>query len=227
MALEPESKQEEEMYKKQLEVRRGKPTIRFHEEEPIVQAPGQLWNWYTRVWRSRWFLFPLGIVVGMVLFLSLLLVLSSSRSSGNAVQMPKSGVITAQISRDYLTLVIAKQLQMSGLPGETSHVQVTLGHNNLVTVSGDDRLSVLGIPVTKHFTITIQLSVVACQLHARVLHASIAGIPVTGFVATFESKINQQLQGQASDLPGGFVYCTTGVLVEGNDIMVMYSATPQ
>ena len=53
-----------------------------------------------------------------------------------------------------------------------------------------------------------------------------AGIPVTGFVQSFESHINQQLQEKPSGLPKGFQYCTTGVRTTPAGMFITYSATP-
>ncbi len=75
-------------------------------------------------------------------------------------------------------------------------------------------------------TITLQLSSVACQPHVTVIHADLNGIPVTGFVALFESQLNQQLQPQQSGLPTGFIYCMTGVQTQTNEVVLVYSTTP-
>jgi len=48
---------------------------------------------------------------------------------------------------------------------------------------------------------------------------------VTGFVQSFESRINQQLQQKPSGLPKGFQYCTTGVRTTPAGMFITYSAT--
>ena len=62
-----------------------------------------------------------------------------------------------------------------------------------MTITADDPFSVLGIGVTKHFQLVVQLFIASCTVHIHVIHADLSGIPVTGFVQVFESNINQQL----------------------------------
>ena len=169
-------------------------------------------------------IFLAGIIVGVVLVLLFLLLFSFDRSTIHPT--PSSGSITAEISRSYLTLLVTKQLKLSGLPGTVSNVQVTLAQNNLMTISGDDQLGVLGLSLTKHFTLTLQMSVVTCQLHVKVIHADLDGIPVTGFAALFENQLNQKLQSQQSGFPSGFTYCLSGVQTTTNILTLFYTATP-
>lgn len=179
--------------------------------------------------RSRWpllLLFVTGIVVGMIAGPLLLFMFSPDHPVQKPTPVSSSSSITVGISRSYLNQVVTKRMNAAGLPGNVSNVQVMLAPNNLVTISGDDQVGVIGLGVTKHFTITLQLSIVSCQLHATVIHADLAGIPVTGFVARFENQINQQLQLQQSSLPKGFVYCVTGVQTQSNQVVVVVSATP-
>ena len=211
--------------KVQVGVTDNQRTHPLHEESTtILSVPSK----QTQGRRSLWSVplaFLLGILVTLVvLFLSFLL-LSPDRSVSGVPQLPMNNAITAQISHDYLTQVVQKELKTSGLPGSISNVQVALGQDNLVTISGDDEISVLGLGVTKHFTLVVQLSVSSCQLHARVTHADLAGIPVTGYAATFENEMNQQLQTQSTGLPSGFTYCITGVQTETNQLVLTYSAT--
>jgi hypothetical protein len=203
-------------------------TLSLHKEVPTVPLKSNR-SGANAGRHTRWSLslvFIAGIVAGIVLVLLLLLVISPDRSGKGSTQTPSNGSIMVGISRNYLALVITKQLKASGLPGTVSNVQVALAQNNLVTVSGDDQIGVLGLSVTRHFTITLQLSSVDCQIHATVTHADLNGIPVTGFVSLFESQLNQKLQSQQSGLPTGFTYCMTGVQAQTNEIVLTYSATP-
>lgn len=87
-------------------------------------------------------------------------------------------------------------------------------------------MDMLGLTITRQFTITLQPFIQNCKPRIRVLHADMQGIPITGFVASFEDQINQQLQFKTSDLPPGFVYCATSVQTTNNTLEVGFSATP-
>jgi hypothetical protein len=112
------------------------------------------------------------------------------------------------------------------MPGNISNVAVDLALGDQMTINGDDGFSLLGIGVTKHFTIVVQPYVSNCVLQIHVVHADVSSIPVTGFVQSFESHINQQLQQKPSGLPKGFQYCTTGVRTTPAGMFVTYSAVP-
>ncbi len=112
------------------------------------------------------------------------------------------------------------------MPGTVKNVQVQLAQNGQINVFGDDVLDVVGIPVTKHFKLTLQPYISSCQLKVHVIHADLSGIPVTGFVANFENQINQQLVVNLSKLPGGFTYCATSVHTAVQNLVVTYSAHP-
>ena len=177
--------------------------------------------------RILWFMiFLAGILVGVILVSLFLLFFSFDRPSTNPAHSPSNISITAEISRAYLTSLITKQVKSSSLPGNVSNVQVTLAQDNLMTVSGDDQIGALGLSITKHFTLTLQMSVITCQLHVKVIHADLAGIPVTGFAALFEGQLNQQLQSQQSGFPSGFTYCLSGVETTTDNLLLLYTATP-
>jgi len=219
MNLPPWTNTDSNEDKRTIPLREGVPTV------PLNPHPSRV----TTGRRTRWplpFVFVAGIGAGIVLVLLLLLVISPDRSGAGSTQTPSTSSITVGISRNYLDIVITKQLRTAGLPGTVSNIQVTLAQNNLVTISGDDQIGVLGLGVTRHFTITLQLSSATCQLHVKVIHADMNGIPVTGFVSLFESRLNQKLQSQQNSLPTGFTYCMIGVQTQTNEIVLMYSAIP-
>lgn len=203
----------------------------FLESEPTapLKSNPAIVSTSRRTSRSQPLVLVTGIVIGIVLALLLFflfLVLSPDASMKNVSQNPSSGSITTEISRNYLTLFITKQLSTSGLPGSMHNVQVSLAPNNEVTVRGDNQVSVLGLSITKHITIALQLSVASCQPHATIIHADLAGIPLTGFAPLFEGVLNQQLQSQQSGLPAGFTYCVTGIQTSTDSVKLVFSATP-
>jgi hypothetical protein len=171
--------------------------------------------------------FVLGLVVGgvAVLFYALAIAnegqpISSSTSSG-------SEAIMMQVSSTYIAQLIEKDISSAGMPGTIHNVKVALVHNGPITVTGDDELELLGLGVSKHFRLTLQPLVRSCQLQVHVLHADMAGISVTGFVAMFENQINEQLQVKPEDLPRGFKYCATNVRTEPQQLFLTYSAKPE
>lgn len=171
-------------------------------------------------------LFLLGIIVGIMGVFLYLLSISSDQQALSLPSTPQTGTIVVQVSSTYISQVVQKNIQSAGLPGKVQNIHVQLAHNQAITVTGDDVITILGINTTRHFTILLQPYIQLCQLHIHVLRADMNGIPVTGFVASFEGKINQQLQVKVSNLPQGFLYCTVGVRTESNALFIIYSATP-
>jgi hypothetical protein len=172
-------------------------------------------------------IFFLGFVVGIgaVLFYTLSIanqgqLVTSQTSSGN-------GAITVQVSASYIAQLVEKTLGSSGIPGSVTNVRVTLAQKNSITVTGDDQLAVMGIGVTRHFSLQLQAFVHSCQLQMHVLHADLGGIPLTGFVVLFESQINKQLQFDPSSFPKGFTYCVTDVRTRPQELLITYSAKPE
>lgn len=167
------------------------------------------------------------LLIGVVLGIAAIFLYGLS-GEGQIVIVPASakGDIIVETDKAFLTQLVTKNLRDSGLPGQIENVRVDLARGDQMTVNGDDRFSVLGIGVSKHFMFVIQPYVRSCVLQIHVVHADFSGIPVTGFAQIFESHINQQFQKKPEGLPSGFQYCTTGVRTEPAGMFVMYSATP-
>ncbi len=165
----------------------------------------------------------MGIVLGIaVIFLYGL----SGEGQIVIVPAPAKGNLTVEADKAFLTQLVTKNLRDSGLPGQIENIRVDLARGDQMTVNGDDRFSVLGVGVNKHFMFVIQPYVRSCILQIHVVQADFSGIPATGFAPVFENHINQQLQKKPEGLPGGFQYCTTGVRTEPAGMFVTYSATP-
>jgi hypothetical protein len=163
-----------------------------------------------------------GIFVGIAATLLFALSIGGTRP---ALSTPSAqgGDIIIQGGIVYTTHLVNNGLRSSGIVN-ASNVQVTMAQGDLMTIDGDDEL-IFGL--TRHFTIVVQPIIRNCQLQMRVLSASLAGIPVTQFVATFENRINQQLQSKPSALPSGFIYCETSVRTDPRaGIFITVSATP-
>jgi hypothetical protein len=104
-----------------------------------------------------------------------------------------------------------------------SNVQVTFERGDRMIINGDDQIA---FGFTGHFTIVVQPLIASCRLKIHILQANLAGIPITGFVATFEDQVNQQLQSKPTTLPSGFVYCETGVRTDPQGLYLTVSAKP-
>jgi hypothetical protein len=167
------------------------------------------------------------LLIGVVLGIAAILLYGLS-GEGQIVIVPASpkGDIIVETDKTFLTQLVTKNLRDSGLPGQIENVHMDLAHGDQMTVNGDDRFSLLGIGVSKHFMFVIQPYVRSCILQIHIVHADFSGIPVTGFAQVFENHINQQLRKKPAGLPSGFQYCTSGVRTETGGMFVTYSATP-
>jgi hypothetical protein len=183
----------------------------------------------------QWLRSPTGRVVvplvalffGMLLGIFSLLIYGLS-GEGSVVVLPALGKqdIVIQADKAFVTNLIQKNIQSSGMPGTVGNIRVDLAAGDQITINGDDTFGVLGLGVTKHFQVVVQLFIATCSIQAHVVHADLSSIPVTGFAQTFESSINQQLAQKPSGLPNGFIYCATSVKTQPGGITVTYSATP-
>jgi hypothetical protein len=188
--------------------------------QPATQPPGR-----NRIRRSLFFSFTLllGIVIGAI---AVLLVESAISGDGQILataQPPSSSDIIVQAGITYVTHLVDKELRASGML-TPSNVQVMMASGDQITISGDDEI-IFG--VTRHFSIVVQPLIRACQLQMQVIRASLAGIPVTGLVANFQGRINQELQAKPGGLPAGFEYCKTSVRTDPKDgLFITYSAKP-
>jgi hypothetical protein len=166
----------------------------------------------------------LGILIGI-----LSLLLYGLSGDGKLVAVPKagSGNIIVEANKSFLTQIITYNLRQSGLPGTVQNVDVELSRNSQITVSADDVFTtILGIPISKRFTVVVQLFATSCYPQVHITHADLSGIPVTGFVQTFEGNINTQLREKPSGLPNGFNYCASGVRTEPGGAFITYQAIP-
>ena len=170
------------------------------------------------------FAWLIGLLMGFVILL--LVAIGGDAELHPAPTIPAAGDIMVEIDRSFLTHLITQNLQTSGIPGTLKNVQVTLINGDQITISGDDEFILLGIGMSRHFTLVLQPYASSCMLQMHVVHADIGSIPVTGFVNVFESKINSQLSTNPTGLPTGFTYCTVGVHTETGGLFVNYAATP-
>ncbi len=168
----------------------------------------------------------LGIMLGILATLSYILFGAHDRATIGASSSTQPSSLTVQVSSTYLTQVVSRKLKTSGIPGDISNVQVTLGNDNSIQITGQDRFSLLVISVTRPFTVTLQAYTQSCQPRVRVIHADFSDIPVTNFAQNYETQINQEIQLKASDLPEGFTYCAVSVHTQANMLSIVYTATP-
>ena len=175
--------------------------------------------------------FVLGLGVGVI---ALLLYAFTLSTEGRVLVTPlphPGGDIMVQVGPAYITRLVERNLRNSNLPGSVENVRVSLAdsdriHSAQMTVSGDEQISTLGIVATRPITVVVQPLIRDCQLQVHVLHADFSGVTVTGFAATFEGQINQQLEMKPGGLPAGFQYCATNVRTKPQGLFLTYSATP-
>jgi hypothetical protein len=169
----------------------------------------------------------IALLVGVVLGVTALFLFGESGvgpiilGSGSS----KGGIIV-EADRTFITQLVTKNLNSSGMPGQIQNVNVNLTQGSQMIVSGEDVLQIFGVQVNRPFTFNVQLYVSSCFLKIHIVHADFSNIPVTSIAQSFESQINQQLQQKPEGLPSGFQYCTTGVRTELAGIFVTYEATP-
>jgi hypothetical protein len=165
----------------------------------------------------------LGIAIGIISLL-----LFGLSGDGQALPLPGPGKTDISVVADkaFITSLITAKLRQSGLPGTVQNIQIDLASGDQLTINGDDAFNVMGLGFTKHFTIIVQPYVSNCSLQIHVTHADLNSIPVTGFVSSFESIVNQQFQQKPTNLPQGFQYCATSVSTQPTGIMLTYSAIP-
>jgi hypothetical protein len=165
----------------------------------------------------------LGIAIGIISLL-----LFGLSGDGQALPVPGPGKtdISVVASKAFITSIITAKLRQSGLPGTVQNVQVNLASGDQLTINGDDAFNVLGFGFTKHFTVIVQPYVSNCSLQIHVTHADLNSIPVTNFVSSFESNVNQQFQQKPASLPQGFQYCATSVNTQPAGMLLTYSAIP-
>jgi hypothetical protein len=166
--------------------------------------------------------FLVGVVISVMSIVLYALSISGSVQPIVPVPPAQHGDIEVQVGTAYITHLVGRDLRSSGI-GDVSHVVVTLAKGDQMTINGDDQVM---FGFTRPFTIVVQPFVDACQLKVRVLRAELGGISITGFVAKFESQINQQLEGKSTNLPAGFIYCKTSVSTEPQGLHLTYSAKP-
>jgi hypothetical protein len=166
--------------------------------------------------------FLLGVVIGVMSIVLYALSISGSVQPIVPVPLAQHSDVEVQVGHAYITHLVERNLRSSGV-GDVSNVVVTLAKGDQMTIHGDEQVM---FGFTRPFTIVVQPFVDACQLKVRVLRADLSGISITGFVAKFESQINQQLEGKSTNLPAGFIYCKTSVSTEPQGLHLTYSAKP-
>lgn len=170
-------------------------------------------------------MFLFGMLLGLGSLLIYALAISHDANLLPVTTQP-TGAITVQVSPTYIAEVAQQNLSTSGMPGTVQNVQASMTRGGPLIITGNDQISLLGLSVSKPFTIQLQPYVSACQLQVHILHADLNGIAITGLVSTFENQINQELRVKVSELPSGFTYCTVGVRTDPQALFVIYSAIP-
>ncbi len=136
------------------------------------------------------------------------------------------GNIIVETDNSFITQLVAKNLNNSGMPGQAQNVTVNLIQGDQMIVSGEDVFTFVGVQVSRPFTLIVQPYVSSCVLKIHIVHADISNVPVTSFARSFEDQINQQLAIKPEGLPSGFQYCVSSVRTEPAGMFITYSAIP-
>lgn len=169
----------------------------------------------------------LALLLGLAIGLSSVIWYGLSGEGPLVIVPPAAqGNLVIDANKDFVTQLVRNDITDAGLPGHVQNVKVDLKHGAMIVIQGDDVYPVMFLTITKHFTVDVQPYVHACMLQVRVTHADLSGIPVTTFVQSFESKVNQELAKKPAGLPGGFAYCTVGVRTETGGMFITYQAIP-
>nr|BBH91851.1 hypothetical protein KTA_00500 [Thermogemmatispora argillosa] len=172
--------------------------------------------------------FLLGMLCGAcALLVTLFLFLGADRPP-LASAPPDRSELVLQLSSAYLTALVTRSLPQVGLPGQVSHVRLTLQPGALIEVMGDETLTLLGVSVTRPLTLQIQPLTSACHLQVHLLHADWGGLPVTWLAAPLEARLNELLTRQPAPagLPSGFRYCAVAARTTADALWITYSAEP-
>lgn len=210
----------------------GDVEIEIIEEVPAPLPPARKQRLRrTRRWlRSRTgrIVVPLvALVLGLAVGLSSVIWYGLSGEGPLVIVPPAAqGNLVIDANKDFVTQLVRNDITGAGLPGHVQNVTVTLVHGAKMVIQGDDVYPVMFLTITKHFTVDVQPYVQSCVLQIRVTHADLSGIPVTTFVQSFQSKVNQELAKKPAGLPGGFAYCTVGVRTEPGGMFITYQAVP-
>jgi hypothetical protein len=168
-------------------------------------------------------LFLFGMVIGIIALLISLLVISGNRPVLSTAQSPQRSDILVQAGNQYITHLVQRNLRTSGLVN-VSNVAVTMAQGDQMMISGDEQIL---FGVSRPFSVIVQPIIRSCQLEMHVLHADLAGIPITSFIANFEGRINQELFAKSGSLPNGFAYCKTSVRTNPQQgLLITFSAKP-
>src|SRR5438105_2281595 len=77
--------------------------------------------------------------------------------------------IVVQMSSTYISQLLEGKIKSSNLPGKIDNIQVKMAHNAPIAVTGNDSVNILGIDVTRSFTIDVQLVMSSCQVQAHLV----------------------------------------------------------
>lgn len=162
-----------------------------------------------------------GFLLGVIATLIFALLISGDQEPAT-IPSPQQGNVTIQADSTTLGLLFEQSASSEGQ--SFTNVQVQPGNGSQMTVSGDYKSGVLFIQTTRHITMTLQVLVTDCVLQLHILNVGVSFIPITGIVALFETRINQQIKqtfdNLTSNLSGKITYCIVGVKTEPTGLSI-------
>ncbi len=120
------------------------------------------------------------LVVGIVFGIGAVFLFGDS-GVGPIIVVPASskGDIIVEADKSFITQLVRKNLNSSGMPGQIQNVNVNLTQGSQMMVSGEDEFTILGIQVIRPFTFTVQIYASSCVLKIHIVNADFSNIPVT------------------------------------------------
>jgi hypothetical protein len=121
---------------------------------PLPQQPAPRQSRGKQLWRIAipTSLFLFGMVFGIIALLISLFVISGNRSVLSTAQSPQRSDILVQAGNQYITHLVQRNLQASGLVN-ASNVAVTMVQGDQMTISGDEQIL---FGVSRPFSVIVQ-----------------------------------------------------------------------
>jgi hypothetical protein len=174
------------------------------------------------------FIFVLGCIVGIALGIagSIWYVAANADRTFPApvASHPGEVAVTVIVSKAHFTQIATREAVNAQVPGTLSNIQVNMQRNQPITLTGNDQLSLLGLAMTRSFTVRMVPYVHACQLQWQVQHVDLAGVPVPSIGSTLQQQLNQEPLLNSSALSKNFTYCVTNAYPVNDGLVIILSA---
>ena len=179
-------------------------TTRVDRNAPAPQQRPRRW-WKNALWAVG------GLLCGILLAVVGLIYLAPQPTTAKQVSAASTGAATLTVDDAFLTSVGSAAIAQAGLPFSVSHLQAHIAANDMIALSGDATL-LPGTP-TRRLAVTAQLSVANGAPAARILSATVGGLPLPAAVDdALASALDSKISDVANSLKiGSARYLLTGI----------------